>query len=164
MARRTRRASKDQRAFDFDTLWAEPETDRLEEDTDEQVRNLLQQQWMVAGPTRVNSLSDPTAHFAQMGERVPSPPASSWPPPSPSRLRSASSRNPAVDAVPGCQGGAARRHVQAMPKQSIGSRGFGLTREWQARYIATVSLNDPAANRSAGLSVSVTRNPAVVRV
>ena len=70
----------------------------------------------------------------------------------------------AVDAVPGCQGGAARRHVQAMPKQSIGSRGFGLTREWQARYIATVSSNDPAANRSAGLSVSVTRNPAVVRV
>lgn len=30
----------------------------------------LQQQWTAADPTYVNSLSDPTAHFAQMGERV----------------------------------------------------------------------------------------------
>ncbi len=38
VARRTRRASKDQFVFDFDTLWADPEADRLEEETDEQVR------------------------------------------------------------------------------------------------------------------------------
>lgn len=32
--------------------------------------NLLQQQWTAADPTYVSSLSDPTTHFAQMGERV----------------------------------------------------------------------------------------------
>lgn len=32
--------------------------------------NLLQQQWTDADPTYVSSLSDPTTHFAQMGERV----------------------------------------------------------------------------------------------
>lgn len=32
--------------------------------------NLLQQQWTAADPTYVSSQSDPTTHFAQMGERV----------------------------------------------------------------------------------------------
>lgn len=32
--------------------------------------NLLQQQWTTADPTYVSSLSDPTTHFAEMGERV----------------------------------------------------------------------------------------------
>ncbi|MGP5626980.1 hypothetical protein [Brachybacterium alimentarium] len=68
MARRTRKASEDQLAFNFDALWVEPEAERLEADTDEQVRAMLRRQWEVADPMFVQSLNDPTAHFSQLGE------------------------------------------------------------------------------------------------